>query len=600
MKVGIAADIKHAQAIIQAGTTLNHVYSFCPSASHELKKSGYYVVSVVDHYRSLSHARTAIATSGQVDVITDCGQEIFQLAPSERSGFRANLIYTLSTLYYFHYALRHYKKIDADFFLPSGKNVMRYSSYDAMFAALMDYALRRYNHTYENLSYSYLNQQVARMCNRLIRLVAGSGPRVAHFGDALQSLENALIAADSKTIIFKPRTVGKTIFQTLHITANNLVNLCKGEHHIHYFRHTKPSDYRRRFDAEVAEFRAALKAKKLSFPMPIFFERVVDDSGWYLPFLRAQEKVGLHLVKDLKPHLVMTNKGKYHFIRAAISHLQKGKAVSLLINHGTHTAQPEGSISQIAANLWASDDRISMYNLDVMVPRLPLTLAQLKQMTPPPYPEVLKMPTVKRVKRQFGDPKDTFKIMFAGNYIGTISHIPWCTETADEFILNLLELIEKLGAMPKVDFTIKLKARKASGHIAILQERIDTLGLSHKIRIDTTTPYLTALKDTHLVISNLSTTIEEALGNRVPVLLHTHRKHYFHLPAEFSLNQSANPGMVFAIRQGQNIEPMIEAIRTYYQHIVTDEESLGAILWKDNEFNDLQEFASKITSLASK
>ncbi len=232
-----------------------------------------------------------------------------------------------------------------------------------------------------------------------------------------------------------------------------------------------------------------------------------------------------------------------------------------------------------------------------MVPRLPLTVSQVEQLYPNALPEFIRIPTIQKIERKFGNPQENFKIVFAGNYIGTLSHIPWCTETAEEYLLNMLELIEKLGAMPRVEFIIKLKGWKAGAHIAIVQERIDALGLTN-VRIDTDTKFAELLKDTHLLISNLSTTIEEALTNHIPVLLHTHRKHYFHFPCAFDITQGEVSGYVYGVRRGQNLQAMIEAIRMNYQRIVENDDALSGMVWKEGQYNNLQEFASKITSLS--
>jgi hypothetical protein len=601
MKIAIIADQKQAALLIQSNERFDHILSLCPTASYELGKANHKTVSGAQYYTSLSHAKNALVTSKYLDMITQCGATSFGLEDSEISGFRSNLLYVLTTLHYFYYATRHYRHMKAEFYTCSRTELQKFSNYEEMFEALAGYALRRYNHSYENTRYSTLHHGVAKFCNQLLFAVAraGKATRVVHFGEsALLQIEQALLKQPRKLWVFKPRAIGSSVAQTLNVTLFNIQNILRGRgYYISYFRHTASLNYQKKFTTPMKVFEAHLRQMNIPFPLPAFFEHVVQDSGWYMTFLAAQYNAGQNLVRDLSPHLVMTNKGKYHFIRAAIAHLPK-KSVGLLINHGTHTAQKAGTISQVAANLWASDNRICVYGARYMVPRLPLTARQVEELYPE-HPEFICMPSVKRISRSFGNPHDIFRIVFAGNYIGTLTHVPWCAETADEYLLNLLELIDSISKIPRVQFIIKLKATKASAHMAILQERIDALGVSEMVSIDTKTRFTDMLKDVHLVISNLSTTIEEAVGNRVPVLLHTYRKKYFHLPCQFKLTEATEAGYVYGVRPGQDAGALIEAIRTYYQRIVAGDAMLDGIIWRDSQFNNLQELASQITHQAT-
>ncbi len=264
MKIAIIADNTQASVLIKSGVAPDHVFSLCPTASYALKKAGVKVVSSVETYRSLSHAKTALVVSRQADIITVCGAESYGLAASERSGFRANIVYTLSTLYYFYYATRHYRHVQAEFISCSKAGIQSYTSYEAAFAALMGYALRRYNHSYENRDYSSLHHVIAKMCNQVIWVAARAKNvvRVVHFGEsALAQVEKALAEQSQNFWVFRPRTVGRTMAQTLNVTRETLLDIFgKRAHRISYFRHTKASDYRADFSAQTKIFAEKLSA----------------------------------------------------------------------------------------------------------------------------------------------------------------------------------------------------------------------------------------------------------------------------------------------------------------------------------------------------
>jgi len=603
-RIAFIIDSRQAADFITAGIALDEAFCLCPSAAYNMRKAGYVTASAADTYTSLSHAKTALYTADALEKIIACGKDAYGLNDGEISGFRANILYILNWACYLYFSTRHYRAVDAEFYFYSAGKIEKYISYDTAFSALLAATSRRYNHTYENTSYSWPHYYIAQACNAVTLALSGDKGklRVLHFGDsALKKIEQALWKETKNIVVFKPRTTGKTIAQTLYITLCNAKKILRDpQAHLHYFRSVKPSSYKRDYTAETKQFAQRILAADITFPHITFMERIVSDSGWYMPFYKAQQQVGANLAREISPHLAMTNKGKYHFIRSAIYHMPKEKAASILINHGTHTAQPQGSISQVAANLWASDDRICLKNVSYVVPKSPLTLTQVKEIYGAEAPEFIVLPTVKTITRRFGDPMKIFKIVFAGNYFGPLYHIPWCAETADEYLLNLLELIEKIGAMERVEFIVKLKARKASTHVKILQEKIDALQLNDKIRIDTETKFLDVLEDSHLVISNLSTTIEETLANRVPLLLHTHRKHYFHVPCSFTPPKDGSAGLAYGIKPGQEPGVMINAIRAHYAEIISDCNAASPALWRENQYNNLQEFARTITKLASR
>lgn len=593
-KIAFVTDSKQGMGL--SGLSIDEVFSFDPAVGYELTQSGYSVCPA-DKYDSVAHEQTVKGVAQVLEEITACGAKAYQLGEWEVSGFRANLYYILNWSYFVYYSTQHYKNVEAEFYYYSGGKLKKADSYDMAFAGLLDATARRYNHTYENINYSWVHYQLARFCNRLNMLVSGASRklRVLHFGDsALKVIEEALWNETSHMVVFKPRSIGKTMAQTVFVTMCNVAKAVRDPRaHIHYFRAVRPALYRQTYVKETKNFGEALGALPLAFPHPAFMERIVEDSGWYMPFFRAQMKAGKRLAEDLGPHLTMTNKGKYHFIRSAIYFSAKRGMKSILINHGTHTAQASGT-SKLAANLWASDDRICLKGVSYVVPKLPLTKVQVEEIYQQDTPEFVILPSVKRIAHAPGNPRESFKIVYAGNYFGPLYHIPWCAETPDEFLLSILELIEMLGGMPHVEFIIKLKARKASTHVTILQERIDALGVGHKIRIDTETKFLDLLRTTHLLISNLSTTIEEALTNRVPVLLYSYRKQYFHFPCAFDYGQG---GYVYGVHKAEEVAPMIEGIRMDYQRIVENDTVLDGLIWNDGQFNNLQQFAVGIRKL---
>jgi hypothetical protein len=139
-------------------------------------------------------------------------------------------------------------------------------------------------------------------------------------------------------------------------------------------------------------------------------------------------------------------------------------------------------------------------------------------------------------------------------------------ETFNEYIQSIKELAETVEDIPETHLIVKFRPSEC-----ISIENIKTLvPFSDKVTLSVDEPFLDVLGFTDLLVSFTSTTIEEALMNRVPVLLYgaRGRNHYLDAPRY-------QPGMelpispVYAIDEPSHLSRGIEEILDKVQNLET-------------------------------
>ncbi|NQT30418.1 MAG: hypothetical protein HQ596_07585 [Candidatus Saganbacteria bacterium] len=137
----------------------------------------------------------------------------------------------------------------------------------------------------------------------------------------------------------------------------------------------------------------------------------------------------------------------------------------------------------------------------------------------------------------------TFKLRHDRRYI---------YETSDEFIQSLKDLCEVIKDLP--DFKLIIKYRNNFELSCDTLEEL--LPISNDIVIENKRPFLDVLKEADLLVSFSSTTIEESLSNKVPVLLYGGQGRYSHIPCDPFSN--ANNGLNKAVTFIRNKDDLMK------------------------------------------
>jgi hypothetical protein len=122
-------------------------------------------------------------------------------------------------------------------------------------------------------------------------------------------------------------------------------------------------------------------------------------------------------------------------------------------------------------------------------------------------------------------------------------------ETPDEYIAALRDLILAVNEIPKTYAIVKYRPS-----LLTVDELTSLLPPSDRYCISVKEPFLGVLGFADLLVSFSSTTIEEALQNRVPVLLYGGGGRYQHIEAfEVTPDKSVEPRAVYAVRRPEHL-----------------------------------------------
>lgn len=157
-------------------------------------------------------------------------------------------------------------------------------------------------------------------------------------------------------------------------------------------------------------------------------------------------------------------------------------------------------------------------------------------------------------RRMFNGKYDFRKIkiiLHAGTPKATKALRLYVYETSDEYIQSLTELANAVEGIPDTVLIIKFRPSFEISAKVLRQ----FISFSEKVILSVDEPFLDLLGISDLLISFSSTTIEEALQNKIPVLLYGGAGRYQHVPAyEIKLDDSIQPSAVYHVKEARNLE----------------------------------------------
>lgn len=109
-------------------------------------------------------------------------------------------------------------------------------------------------------------------------------------------------------------------------------------------------------------------------------------------------------------------------------------------------------------------------------------------------------------------------------------------ETSDEYLESLVELSKTVEDVENAILIVKFRSSPEIG----IEEIRSIVPFSEKVILSIEESFLSVLAMADLLVSFSSTTIEEALQNRVPVLLYGGGGRYVHVPA-YEIREGAPP-----------------------------------------------------------
>jgi len=130
-------------------------------------------------------------------------------------------------------------------------------------------------------------------------------------------------------------------------------------------------------------------------------------------------------------------------------------------------------------------------------------------------------------------------------------------ETPDEYIQALNELADVAERIPNIILIIKFRPQSEIG----IEDLKNLVPFSEKVILSVDEPFTDVLGMSDLLVSFSSTTIEEALQNRIPVLLYGGGGRYQHVPAyEISQDNPIQKSAVYHVKRAGELEYALNRI----------------------------------------
>ena len=161
-------------------------------------------------------------------------------------------------------------------------------------------------------------------------------------------------------------------------------------------------------------------------------------------------------------------------------------------------------------------------------------------------------------------------------------------ETADEFVQGLQDLIEAVAPFPRLRLILKIRPDIYELSMETMKALLPKAG---NVIIEADKPFLEVLKEADLVVSFSSTTIEESLSNKVPVLLYGGHGRYAHIPVEpFSDTNGDIDRAVTFVKDQQDLKQYMAKLNALGSSFHVPEEAFRNYRFNDNEVVNLTEW----------
>lgn len=246
-----------------------------------------------------------------------------------------------------------------------------------------------------------------------------------------------------------------------------------------------------------------------------------------------------------------------------------------LISHGTHAVGADAVSAQEAA-INARGLLVSPL-ADETVTQSPLA-ADLARQLAPDLPQRAFRPIMwgyKTMPPAQNRNDRSLRILHAGTYKPFTAVRPFLYETADEYVQGLVALVDAVGQCRGARLAIRLRGGRECDRMAL--ERL--LPANGCWEISTVPAFLDDLAQSDLLVSFSSTTIEEALAGRRPVLLWGGSGRYRHVSAHTQRPQGSNRAAVYAVENADQLPAMVVAILESHQDGPLSDEELSAYHW---------------------
>ena len=188
---------------------------------------------------------------------------------------------------------------------------------------------------------------------------------------------------------------------------------------------------------------------------------------------------------------------------------------------------------------------------------------------------------------------DHHVVLHTGNAQRWLTFFPWVFETSDEFVDGLAALVEAMSAVPNSQLVVRTKGKPEQSSEA-LRSLIPENG-SWVLKTRTDTPFAEDLAQADLLVSDMSSTIMQAIHARRPVLLWGGTQRYIHLPARRKPPTPDDRTAVYTVETSGELAPMINAILGAHAGRPLTDDEVADFVWH-SDVPDMKDLARAIAA----
>lgn len=172
-------------------------------------------------------------------------------------------------------------------------------------------------------------------------------------------------------------------------------------------------------------------------------------------------------------------------------------------------------------------------------------------------------------------------ILYVGNFFGWPYHSPWLQETSDEMVESIKELVTVVSGLHSVDLIVRAKANwRKKGECDIDDLKV-LLPEAANCSVTETGSFQDDLHRSMLVVSFASSTIEEALLARRPVLLWGGNQRYMYIKARTTPPSLDDRAAVYMPPHRGDLKAFIEAIVAAHAGRPLTDTEVSPYVWMD-------------------
>ncbi|MAH84062.1 MAG: hypothetical protein CBB68_06810 [Rhodospirillaceae bacterium TMED8] len=245
-----------------------------------------------------------------------------------------------------------------------------------------------------------------------------------------------------------------------------------------------------------------------------------------------------------------------------------------LVSHGSHT--PGESLAAATEQRALAEGQLVSSLADTAIIQSPYSAALASEIMPE-MRRSCSLPSMwgyKPIQTEGLNPPYR-RVLHAGTYKNLVGLRPWIYETSNEFANGLVDLVHAVEGLKNTHLVIRFRPMLECDVEALKQ----LLPKSACFEIKTDGSFLDDLANTDLLVSYASTTIEEALNIRCPVLLWGGSARYRHVPARTTPPMQGSRSATYTANDADHLGTMLSNILDYHAGKPLTESELKGHVW---------------------